>query len=311
LTNAFFSGFSETVHMNILKSLLGLMRAPFLMLTPACVAVGVGSAYWQTHELNWLNILLVLIGALSAHISVNVFNEYFDFKSGLDTRTQRTPFSGGSGTLPAHPEMERASLLLAWTTFAITTAIGIYFVWLQGWQLLPIGILGLFLLVTYTTWWVYQPILCLIAPGLGFGILMVMGTNFVLTGTYSWASFVASLVPTFLVSDLLLLNQFSDFEADQSVGRKHFPIALGRKASSILYGILLGLAYLSIIAGVLSTLLPAFCLIALLTVFLAARAYQGTRQNAENIPALIPSMGMNVIINLSTPILVAIGLFMG
>jgi len=50
------------------------MRVPFLMLTPACVAVGVGSAYWQTHEINWLNILLVLIGALSAHISVNVFN---------------------------------------------------------------------------------------------------------------------------------------------------------------------------------------------------------------------------------------------
>jgi 1,4-dihydroxy-2-naphthoate octaprenyltransferase len=84
-----------------------------------------------------------------------------------------------------------------------------------------------------------------------------------------------------------------------------------RKASSILYGILLALAYLSIIAGVLSTLLPTFCLIALLTVFLASRAYQGTRQNAENIPALIPSMGMNVIINLSTPILLAIGLFLG
>ena len=287
------------------------MRAPFLMLAPACVAVGVGSAYWQTHEINWLKIFLVLIGGLSAHISVNAFNEYFDFKSGLDTKTQRTPFSGGSGTLPAHPEMERVSLLLAGTTFAITTVIGIYFVWLQGWQLLPIGILGLFLLVTYTTWWVYQPILCLIAPGLGFGILMVMGTHFVLTGAYSWASFVASLVPTFLVSDLLLLNQFPDVKADQSVGRRHFPIAIGRKESSILYGIFLALAYLSIIAGVLLTLLPTFCLIALLTVFLALRAYQGARQNAENIPVLIPSMGINVIIILSTPILLAVGLFMG
>ena len=147
--------------MNTLKSLAGPMRVPFLILTPACVAIGIGTAYWQTHEIHWLNILLVLIGALSAHISVNSFNEYLDFKSGLDARTERTPFSGGSGTLPAHPEMERASFLLAWTTFAITAAIGIYFVWLQGWQLLPIGILGLFLLVTYTTWWVYQPILCL------------------------------------------------------------------------------------------------------------------------------------------------------
>ena len=57
--------------MDTLKALLGTMRVPFLMLTPACVVVGVGTAYRQTHELNWVNILLVLVGALSAHISVN------------------------------------------------------------------------------------------------------------------------------------------------------------------------------------------------------------------------------------------------
>lgn len=297
--------------MHTLKSLLGIMRAPFLLLTPACVAVGIGTAYWQKHELNWLNILLVLVGALSAHISVNAFNEFFDFKSGLDTKTLRTPFSGGSGTLPANPKMERASFLFAWLTLAITALIGTYFVWLQGWQLLPIGIFGLILIVTYTIWWIYQPILCLLAPGLGFGILMVMGTHFALTGMYSWTSFIASLVPTFLVSDLLLLNQFPDVEADQNIGRKHFPITIGRKASSILYGIFLALAYLSIIAGVLLALLPIFSLVALLTTILAWRAYQSAKQNSENIPALIPSMGMNVNINLSTPILLAIGLFIG
>jgi 1,4-dihydroxy-2-naphthoate octaprenyltransferase len=297
--------------MNTLKSLLGPMRVPFLMLTPACVAVGVGTAYWQTREINWLNILLVLIGAVSAHISVNVFNEYFDFKSGLDAKTQRTPFSGGSGTLPAHPEMEGAFLLLAWTTLTITSAIGAYFVWLQGWQLLPIGIFGLILLVTYTSWWIYQPILCLIAPGLGFGILMVMGTHFALTGTYSWASFVASLVPTFLVSNLLLLNQFPDVDADKSIGRNNFPIAIGRQASSVLYGILLLLAYVSVVVGVIVGLLPRFSLLALLTVIPAWKAYRGVYKNAENIPALIPSMRINVIINLTTPIMLAVGLFIG
>jgi 1,4-dihydroxy-2-naphthoate octaprenyltransferase len=297
--------------MNKLKPLLGTMRVPFLILTPACVAVGVGTAYWQSHELNWLSIFLVLIGALSAHVSVNVFNEYFDFKSGLDTKTSRTPFSGGSGALPANPKMERASFWLACITFSITAFIGIYFVWLQGWQLLPVGILGLLLLITYTTWWIYNPILCLLAPGLGFGILMVMGTHFSLTGTYSWTSFIASLVPTFLVSNLLLLNQFPDVEPDQSVGRRHFPITIGRNASSKLYGILLALAYISIIFGVLFALLPVFSVIALLTAILAWRVYQGVGQNAKNVPALIPSMGMNVIINLFTPVLLAMGLFIG
>ena len=91
--------------MKTLKSLLGPLRVPFLILTPACVAVGVGTAYRETGQTNWKYILLVLLGALSAHICVNVFNEYFDFKSGLDSKTERTPFSGGSGTLPSHPEM--------------------------------------------------------------------------------------------------------------------------------------------------------------------------------------------------------------
>lgn len=297
--------------MNRLKSLLGTMRIPFLILTPACVAVGVGTAYWQSNVLNWPNILLVLIGAMTAHISVNVFNEYFDFKSGLDTKTSRTPFSGGSGALPAYPKMENASFWIAWIAFAITAAIGLYFVWLRGWQLLPIGLLGLLLLVTYTIWWVKHPILCLLAPGLGFGILMVMGTHFVLTGTYSWTSFIAALVPTFLVSDLLLLNQFPDVEPDRSVGRRHFPISIGRKKSSILYGTLLALAYLSIIFGILLSLLPVLSAIALLTATMAWRVYQGAKQNAENVPALIASMGMNVIINLATPVLLAISFFIG
>jgi 1,4-dihydroxy-2-naphthoate octaprenyltransferase len=293
------------------KLLLGIMRVPFLVLTPACVIVGVGTAYWQTGETHWLNIVLVFIGGLSAHICVNTFNEYFDFKSGLDAQTHRTPFSGGSGILPSHPEMERATLILAGATFTLTAVIGVYFVWLRGWQLLPIGLLGLILLVTYTIWWTYHPALCLIAPGLGFGLLMVMGAHFALTGTFSLTAFIASLVPTFLVADLLLLNQFPDVEADQSIGRKDYPITIGRKSSSILYGILLLLTYLAIIAGVSLELLPIHSLIALLTAILAWITYRRVSKNADDIPALIPALGMNVIIVLSTPILLSIGLFIG
>ena len=297
--------------MSTFKSLLASTRPAFLILAPVCVAVGIGTAYWQTGRLNWLDVLLVLIGGVSAHVCVNVFNEYFDFKSGLDAKTQRTPFSGGSGALPAHPEKVRATFWLAWGSFALTALIGVYFVWLRGWQLLPVGILGLVLLVTYTTWWVYDPFLCLVAPGLGFGVLMVMGTHFALTGTYTWTAFIASLVPTFLVSDLLLLNQFPDVEPDRTVGRKHYPILVGRKTSAVIYGVLLLLAYVSIIVGVILKLLPIYCLIALVTAILAWRAYSGVRGNEDNPPLLGPSMGMNVVVNLATPLLLAIGLFIG
>jgi 1,4-dihydroxy-2-naphthoate polyprenyltransferase len=297
--------------MNTIKSLLALMRVPFLVLVPACVSVGVGTACLQAGAVNPWQVLLVFLGALSAHISVNAFNEYFDFKSGLDAKTQRTPFSGGTGTLPANPELEKLALTLSYVSLAFTAVVGVYFVWLRGWQLLPLGVFGLVLVVTYTIWFVYNPVLCLLAPGLGFGVLMVMGTHFALTGTYTWTAFIASLVPTALVSNLLLLNQFPDVEADRSIGRRHFPIAVGRKTSAILYGVLLIVAYASVIAGILLGLLPFWCALTLLTVFIAWRSFQGALKNAEDIPALVPSMGMNVITNLITPVLLAIGLFIG
>lgn len=294
--------------MNYWKSLLGIIRAPFLILTPACVLLGLGTAVWTSGQVNLIDFVLVLVGAIAAHISVNAFNEYFDFKSGLDTRTMRTPFSGGSGTLPQNPQLERWAWLTASIAFAITALVGLYFLYVRGIALLPLGILGLFLVFTYTPWWAKNPIACLIAPGLGFGPLMVLGTHFALSGQYSWTAFIASLVPFFLVSNLLLLNQFPDVEADRTVGRKHFPIIIGRFASSLIYGAFLLLTYLTIILGVHWGFLPKISLFGLATLLIAIPAFLGALRHAEDIPRLIPAMGQNVLINIATPLLVAIGL---
>lgn len=297
--------------MTILRTLLGTIRLPFLLLTPACVSVGIGTAYWQTGSLNGFYVLLIIIGALTAHISVNVFNEYFDSKSGLDSKTIRTPFSGGSGALQANPSLSNVALRLAWFTLGVTASIGIFFVSVLGWQLLPLGLLGLLLLATYTTWWVYNPWLCLIAPGLGFGVLMVIGTHFVLTGEYSSVALVASLPVTLLVSGLLLLNQFPDVEADESIGRKHLPIILGFQNSAWVLGGFYLLTYLIVIISVLLKILPIYCLLSLATAPLAWKAFRGAKSFKGNIPQLIPAMGMNVVVTLLTPVLLAAGLFIG
>jgi 1,4-dihydroxy-2-naphthoate octaprenyltransferase len=297
--------------MGNLRHLAGPMRVPFLILTPACVLLGVGTATWSSGEVSTLYLLLAFIGAISAHISVNALNEYFDFRSGLDLMTERTPFSGGSGTLPGRPEMARSALNIGLIAISITGLIGLYFLYVRGLYLLPVGILGLIIVSTYTIWITRYPILCLIAPGLGFGPLMVMGTHFVLTGEYSWTGFITSLVPFFLVSDLLLLNQFPDVEADQGVGRRHLPIVVGKQTSSILYGAFLLSAYLSIVFGVCLEYLPKFTLLGLATIVIAMPTFVGVFRYAEDIKRLMPYMGLNVIINIATPLLVATGLFLG
>lgn len=293
------------------KDLLGPMRLPFLVLTPACVVLGLGTAVWSAGKVSVLHFVLAFAGAMAAHVSVNAFNEYFDFKSGLDFETQRTPFSGGSGTLPAKPEAARRALGTALVAFAITAGIGVYFLWLRGLGLLPLGLLGLLVIVAYTPWVARYPLLCLIAPGLGFGILMVMGTDFVLTGEYTWTAFVASLVPFFLVNDLLLLNQFPDADADRGVGRRHYPIVIGRRASSVIYGAFLLLAHLTVVVGVLIGQLPPTSLIGLIALLIAVPTIVGAYRNAENLEGLMPYLGLNVAINVVMPLLVAVGLFLG
>lgn len=118
-------------------------------------------------------------------------------------------------------------------------------------------------------------------------------------------------MPTALVSNLLLLNQFPGVESDRTIGRRHFPIAIGSKVSAWIFGLLMLLTYVSVLAGILLKLLPLWSTLAFLTIILAWRSFQGARKHAVDVPNLIPSMRMNVMVNLITPVLLAIGLFIG
>lgn len=110
----------------------GPARVPFLLLTPACMALGVAWSAWQLAQqgqsLNVLDALLCVLGALAAHVAVNALNEHHDFRSGLDQRTQRTPFSGGSGVLPANPALAPVALAMGWGALLVTVLTGLYFV---------------------------------------------------------------------------------------------------------------------------------------------------------------------------------------
>jgi 1,4-dihydroxy-2-naphthoate octaprenyltransferase len=297
--------------MKDIRFLLDPMRLPFLVLTPACVLLGLGTAIWTQGRINWFHFVLALIGALAAHISVNAFNEYFDFKSGLDAKTPRTPFSGGSGRLQQNPELEKPAYIMSWGFLVLVALIGIYFSLKIGLALIPLGLLGIILIYFYTEWITRYPLFCLIAPGLGFGTFMVMGTNYVLTGSYSWPAFMASLIPFFLVSNLLLLNQFPDAEVDRQVGRKHYPIQIGKVRSSWIYLSFLILPFVVIVLGVIFDLLPVSGLLGLLGLILVVPIFRGVLAHAENKEELIPVLGQNVLVNLVTPITLAVGLIIG
>lgn len=278
------------------------MRIPFLALTPVCVFLGFASAVHASSEVSTSDLLLVTLGALCAHVSVNTFNEFLDFRSGLDAKTQKTPFSGGSGALIDEPNAATAVLLVALMSLGLTVLVGLYFSARLGATVLVPGIVGIVVILSYTSWLNRSPFLCLIAPGLGFGLLMTFSTHLVLSGDLSVESFWIALVPFFLVNNLLLLNQFPDIDADRSVGRRHFPIVYGKHASIFVYAAFSIAASLVIVSGVFLNILPSLALVALIPVALTIVVLKGLSKQASSTEQLLPFMGMNVAATLLTPV---------
>ena len=289
----------------------GSARPNFLVLTPICVLLGAAAAWLDSGALPLFDLLLVVVGALCAHASVNLLNEYEDFSNGLDAMTERTPFSGGSGTLQANPQLAATARLAGVLTMAVTAGIGVYLLAAHGPGLLVVGLLGLVLVGAYSTWIVRHPWICLVSPGLGFGPLMVMGTAYVVAGSYPERAALVSLVPFFLVSGLLLLNQFPDREPDEQVGRRTLPIVLGRRKSAIVYIGFLWASFLPILGGLQAGWLPGEAALGLLPMVAAVPLSFGVWRHANRIQKLVPYLGLNVVTVLATPALLAAGLVWG
>jgi 1,4-dihydroxy-2-naphthoate octaprenyltransferase len=293
-----------------LKTLSSSSRPAFLLLTLASVFLGYAAAVPAVDGVETGTLLLVLAGALAAHASVNQLNEYFDFRSGLDLQTQRTPFSGGSGALPADPGGAAAVLVSGLAALAVCIAIGLYLAWTAGPAILLVGIPGVLLVVAYTQWLTRRPWLCLAAPGLAFGPLMVTGTAFVLGGEYSTTAAVVSLVPFFLASNLLLLNQYPDVEADRAAGRRHLLIVHGARVGAMVYVSFLLAAFAVPVLGVTTGHLPDGALTGLLCLGIAVPLAGGVWRHAGHDGALQRMLAPNVALSLLMPVLIALGMLL-
>jgi 1,4-dihydroxy-2-naphthoate octaprenyltransferase len=283
-------------------------RPSFLLLVPVCVLIGIATAVYDTRELNALHFGLAFLGALLAHISVNVLNDYSDYQTGIDLNTRKTPFSGGSGILPAGLLSPRKVFIFGVACLLAVAAIGAYFIYEYTWRILPIGVLGILVVYFYTTHLTKDPLLCAVAPGLGFGPLMVLGIYFTQTGEYTLSAGLASMIPGFLVSNLLLLNQFPDLEADRAGARRHLLITIGRERSAKVYAGLILATYVWLVFSVAFKELPWGALLGLLTLPLGIQAVRGVLRYSEDIDNLIPFMGRNVMVTLLTPLLAGVGI---
>ncbi len=285
-------------------------RPQFLIITPVCLFVGISIVIMDRGTFAFGILALAFIGALLTHVAVNVLNDYFDFKSGLDLQTVPTPFSGGSGTLVNKIMTPRSSMVYGSSALALATLIGLYLAIKTSFLIFIIGIPGILLVTLYTQYITRSPFLCLIAPGLGFGPLFIVGIYIVLVGSVSVSIVAASVIPGLLVSNLLLINQFPDVEADERFHRRVLPVIYGRRVSAYVFTFLLTLAYLTGLIAVVANILPVTALLFFLTIPLGVLVVQGVLKYHDNIEGLIPYLGMNVILTISIPLLLSVGIML-
>ncbi len=295
----------ERVNPGSLKAWVMLPRFQFLPLTVILVSLGTAIAAYEGY-FHFGHFLLAMFGSILVHMTVNVINDYHDYVDGIDLNTQRTPFSGGSGVLPSNLLKPKQAFWLATLCLLIAMMIGAYFCFTVGWWLFPLllvaGFSAYFYNVYLARWHMGE-----IFAGIGFGPLLVLGSYYVQTGRYSWETLIASLAPGILTSNLLFLNEFPDWKADQKGGRKHFVISLGEKDASYLFVGLLVTSYLCIIVGVLAKMMPVLALIGLGTLWFGWKAAKGALKYYNDIEKLTPVLGMNVITILGTQALLTVG----
>lgn len=298
-----------------MKFFLGIIRAKFLILSVSCVFLALGLSVYTTHTpFNWepLTLILVFVGAVCSHAAVNALNEYQDFKTGLDFETIKTPFSGGSGTLPAHPKKAKTALYIGIALTLLTLAIGIYIGLAVNPQLFILGAIGLVTVVVYPFLSVKQPLLSLLTPGLGYGICMVLGANLAFRTPLLELNYWVALIPFFLTNNLLLVNQFPDKEVDAKFGRSNSVILKGVAYSTVLVGLFYLFPILIIIGLVITQQIPLSALLALLPFLLLIKsvpAFQ-TYIKTNTIEDLLPAMGNNVLINLLVPFILGLVLLL-
>ena len=291
--------------MNGLTPWLGVARAPFLALPVTLVAAGAAAGAYEG-AFGWAPTLLAVVGLVLLHASVNALNEASDMATGIDLRTTRTPFSGGSGTLPAGLLSVRATRVFAYACALVGGLIGIYFAQRLGVGFALLVTVGAAGVLFYSDVFARSGVGELFA-GLGLGALPVWGAAWVQGRPPGAAALWAGVPAFFMTFDLLLLNEFPDEEADRAGGRRNLVLLLGRRGAALVYAAAALLTPASIVAGVLLGALPPHALAAVLPSALLVKPLAWAFGDSR-LAVPLPALAANVVWNLTTNALLALGL---
>lgn len=228
---------------------LRVIRVRFLLASVIAVSVGLAINWWHNSTVDIFAASLTMGGVMALHASVDLLNDYWDFKRGIDTATKRTKMSGGTGVLP-EGLLKPKQVYRAGIGFLILgSIIGAYFVITDG--IIIAAILGFAILSIYF----YST--KIVDSGLAEvfvaikGSMIVLGTFFIQSSQITIDSIMAGIVVGVLSSIVLFITSFPDYDADKSKGRKTLVISIGKQKASSFFWFFPCLSYGIIVSCVL------------------------------------------------------------
>lgn len=282
-----------------------VIRIRFLLASVVAVSVGLALSWWHGVQIDIWYAIMTMAGVIALHSSVDLLNDYWDYKRGIDTQTQRTKMSGGTGVLPEGllkpTQVFRAGIIF----LIIGGLIGSYFVVIDG------IIIGLILAFAVLSIYFYST--KIVDSGLAEvfvtvkGTMIVLGTYFIQTLEINIAAIMAGIFVGILSSLVLFITSFPDYDADKAKGRKTLVIFLGKQKATTMFWIFPLIAYSVLISGIIYEIFPIYCLISLVVIPLIIKAGLSLKQNFDNIQGLVPAMSSTINFSRITGTLFVIG----
>lgn len=258
----------------------------------------------------WELLPLIAIASLLMHAATNMVSEYFDYRKGVD----RPDTYGGSRVLVDHLLPPAQLFLGSLVLFGIAACIGLVFIAIYGWPILMLGLVGMLGGFFYTAAPVGYKYL-----GLGdlcvfvlMGPLMVIGSFYVLTGSWDMRVLLISLPVGFLVAAILSGNNLRDILHDTQAGINSTATVLGARWARLEYSGLIVGAYAATVAMIAFGILPLWSLLTLLTLAPAVKNIKTAMTSRPDRPQAIAALDVQTAqLHLPFGILLMISVMLG
>lgn len=248
------------------------------------------------------------LGALLLQIGSNFANDVFDFEKGADTEERIGPPRASQLGLLTPRAMKTGMVVV----FALATLLGLYLSSVAGPVILAVGFVSILAAVAYTggPWPLGYHGLGDAAVFLFFGLVAVVGTTFVQTGTLPMLAWWTAIPVGTLATAILVVNNLRDVDTDTVAGKRTLAVRMGRGGARVEWALLVGGAYLVPIVLWAGLGLSGWILLPLASTPRAARIFMVIRSTEEG-PALNDALAGTAQLGFLFSLLLALGLAAG